>query len=280
MSKFIFGVCVMFAVSTADLCAQRDIYVDWILSDNMIENSSISKHPLLDDIGITPGQFLVLAQKHAFFFVGYGGAMSMDMPNKDISTFCVVGNEIYFANGQNLCCVNLLKAKTINEFKLHFTPLRMWGGTNLVYASEYRDNKYLLYAIQYEKKICFEIVGLDSPIVSVAEYDDALYVITTKKLYSISLKGQKCLEMPVKIPKEEVLMSLTFDVDKSTLYLSSNKGIYRVFNKQFQKVCDDTGIIRYDGEGLVVFNSQLPCIFRLRDDILYPKPNEIRIEIK
>jgi len=72
------------------------------------------------------------------------------------------------------------------------------------------------------------------------------------------------------LPQENDIVSITGDTDRQAIYFSTQDTIYRIKDGDFEYVCTDFGgILKYDGEGLLVFNPEMQLIIRFRNSILY-----------
>lgn len=279
MNKYI--LCVIFTILMHLIVKGQDSpNIEYLLSKKMLEESKIGSVTFLNEMLLTNGHFIVLADNNRFYFLGYGGAYSKEVYNSQIKSFCMIDNQLFYTNGNEIYALDLLKKKESKVFKLPFNTERIWAGKNLLYAVNKEEDKYLVYAIDKRKKICVELFSTKSEIKDVDEYGRLIYVLTDSGLTMISLQHKKYLDIPLSAKKPEKMYSLAIDENNEAMYVSSETGIYRIYDNTFQKVCNDTGILCYDLNGLFVFNNSVPYIFKLNQDILYPQQTEVIIEIK
>ena len=76
------------------------------------------------------------------------------------------------------------------------------------------------------------------------------------------------------LPQEDDIISIVGDTIHQALYFSTDKAVYRVRDNQIELVNDEFGgILKYDGEGLLIFNPKENLIVRFRNNILYDDIN-------
>lgn len=90
---------------------------------------------------------------------------------------------------------------------------------------------------------------------------------------------QEYLDMPFQSKVMGTLMSMTIDIEAKAIYFSSDNGIYQLYDGKMQKICSDKGFLFYDSEGLVVYNTSVPYVIRLRNELLYPQ-KEVIIDLE
>lgn len=279
MNKYI--LCVIFTILMHLIVKGQDSpNIEYLLSKKMLEESKIGSVTFLNEMLLTNGHFIVLANEKRFYFLGYGGAYSKDVQNSQIKSFCMIGNQLFFTNGNEIYDVDLLNKKESRVFKLPFYTDKIWSGKNLLYTVNKDKDKHSMYAIDKRKKICIELFSTNSEIKDIVEYGSLIYVLTDSGLTMLSLQDEKYLDIPLSTKKPEKMYSLAIDELNDAMYVSSESGIFRIYDNTFQKVCNDTGILCYDVNGLFVFNNSVPYIFKLNQDVLYPQQTEVIIDIK
>ncbi|MDR1341316.1 MAG: hypothetical protein LBK58_14880 [Prevotellaceae bacterium] len=111
---------------------------------------------------------------------------------------------------------------------------------------------------------------MPTSITSLLESEESLFFSSKNKLFCIDIKNKKISELYSFPEKESEIISIANDNLNHALYFSTKDTIYRIFNNEIEIVnIDFGGILRYDGEGLLIFNPEQSLIVRLRNNILY-----------
>jgi hypothetical protein len=263
------------------LLAQNDstAKVDVFLSKSIVKQTELKGAKLLSDIDVSSNQNLVLSSSNCFYCIGYGEYASRKMSGKKISTFCVLDNDVYFADKSNL-----YKIGTDNQESrvicLSFVPRKIWSGKQVIYAVCRKGKSDNLYAIFPEQRKTVQFYSSSSLIVGVDEFGPLVCILTENNLVIVNVKDQEYTVIPVNVKETGKLISLAIDQTNGDIYLSSANGVYRAFEEQFQKVCRDVGILCYSIDGMLIFNNKDPFVIRLRNNLLYPVPKGVIIEIK
>ncbi len=278
MNKFIIGVFLLILPHVVQ--GQVSPEIEYLLSKRMLEQSRIGNPSFINKMQLTDGHFIVLADKTRFYFFGYGGAYSKEIRNSEIESFCLKGKILFYLNHNTIYGLDLLNNKESVLFELPFKAKGVWSGENLLYTEKIEHDNNILVAIDPSKKICVELFRSDSEIKDVIEYGNIIYVLTDARLTMVSLQDKKYVEIPLSENKPEKLHSLTIDKENNAMYVSSESGVFRIYDNSFQKVCNDTGLLCYETNGLLVYNNNIPYIIKINQNILYPQKTEVIIELK
>ena len=255
------------------------IGVEVFLSKDIVKKTELARCSLLNDIDVSSSQNLLLASNDRFFCVGYGDYYARRVTGKKISTFCVLGNDVYFADKSVFYKIGT-DNKESKVMRLPFVPRKIWSGKQVVYAVCRKGKGDDVYAVFPEQKQAIQFYSTPSSVVGIDEFGPFLFILTEKSLVMIEVKGRKYEEFPVNVKETGKLLSLAIDQSNGNVYLSSANGIYRVCDGHFQKICKDVGILCYDIEGMLVFNNKDPFVLRLRNSFLNPAPQGVVIDIK
>ena len=142
-----------------------------------------------------------------------------------------------------------------------------------VYDRTLKNSKgvYSIYQISREGKIT-TLAIINTPVLSIFEHASQLIFSTKNALFSVGVKTKEIFKI-LSLPQEDDIISIVGDYIHHALYFSTNKAIYRVKNNKIELVNDDFGgILKYDGEGLVIFNLDKNLIVRFKNNILYDIP--------
>lgn len=283
MKKYSLLIIALIAI-TIDAKAQVDSIVtipeiEIILSKKMMEGSALEKNKYLADIGMSESQNLILATNNSFYCIGYGGYVSRSVGKKSIKSFCIIGNDVYFADKNALYKIdtNDIESKVMS---IPFTPQRMWAGKKMMYAVKTVGKESRIYAFlpnEY-KTVCFYTAS--DTVICVKEFRKHIMALTNHSLLFIDAENRKYAETPIDNKVFGKLISIAFDEYWGAFYLATSQGVYRVYEKEVQMLCKDTGTLCYDKDGIIIFNAQDPYVIRLRNNLLYAPKKGVNIEIR
>ena len=275
---------VVFAFISFGAIAQTNIIksprIDVFISPSVIKKTDFANSRFLQEIAITANQNLILASDSVFYNIGYGEYVACKFADRRISTFCAIGNDIYFADKYTIYRISE-NGDVEKCIDLSFVPNKLWSGKNALYAM-CKDNgkeEYVVYALFPMNQKCLKVHTMSSPVVGIAELGQLLYVMSETNLQAISIKKQQYVDMPLKNKTLGKLLSMTINPITGAIFISSENGVYQMYNKNFQKICSDTGFLCYDTDGLVIYNLKVPYVIRLRNELLYPQ-KEVKIYFK
>lgn len=282
MRRKIIIVCVLLDI-LLPLFGKGDntAYFDILLSRQMIEAAHIKHIDFLDNICVTDSRRIMLASKDSLYLIGYGGYVSYKPKSGNISLFTMTGDNVYYLNNRKL--IELASPngeKTV--MTLSFSPKKVWAGKDVIYASNFEKGKYGLWAIFPSDRVQKKILPLNHPPIGVFEHGGVIYVITTKELLLLVVGTNKYAT--ISFPQEifSQVNSAAIDHQREALYLSSDKGLFRFYENEFQKVSNDKGNLYYDQDGLLIFDVSQTSIIRIRNNFLYQKKErkEVIIELQ
>lgn len=254
--------------------------IDAFITPSVINKKNLANSKFLQEIAITSNQNLILASDSTFYNIGYGEYVAWKFTDRSISTFCAIGNDIYFADKYTIYRVreNGDVEKCID---LSFVPNKLWSGKDVLYAmcKENKKEEYVVYAFFPKNQKCLKVHTMSSSVIGIAELGQLLYVMSETNLQAISIKKQQYVDMPLKNKTLGKLMSMAIDPVTGAIFISSENGIYQLYKKNIQKICSDKGFLCYDKDGLVMYNLKVPYVIRLRNELLYPQ-KDVKIYLK
>ena len=283
MKTIILTLVLLFASLPFTLHAQQfdDIQeknIDVFLSKEIMEAREMKNIKLVNSIGITDAQGLIVASPNFIYRIGYYAYQTRKVKNKTIESFCVVGSDVYYASKSKLYKIDTDNVET-EVMPLPFSPKVLWAGQELIYAAKSIGKENRLYVFSPDQKKNKSIFTTESKILCVDELGAIICVLTDKSLVMINPDKKQYLENPINTMNMGELKSMAIDKRKGVFYFSSTQGIFRIYNESIQKVCDITGILCYDLDGMMVFNAEEPYIIRLRNNLLYPPAKGVPIEL-
>ncbi len=281
-----FALFVIAILATTNIFAQTQVKnertregIDVFLSQKTIENTELKRSKLLKNFGFSTSGVMVVATADRFYCIGYNTYVSRKVKGKKISSFCIIDEDVYFTSESTLYKIDTQNREQ-TVMKLPFSPQSLWAGKKLIYSSYYKKEG-LLYAISPKEKIKKIIYKTDSPIICVEELGSLICVLTGKSLTIINIKDMEYREIPIDTKELGTPISMSADETRGIIYFSTNNGSYRISKGNVQKVCNETGQLCYDEDGLIIFNSTDPYLIRLQSNLLYGPPTiGVPIEIK
>ena len=113
------------------------------------------------------------------------------------------------------------------------------------------------------------MVKIPTPILSVFEQPSQLIFSTKNILFSVDIQTKKLYQI-LALPNNDDIISIVGDTINHAFYFSTDKTIYRIKDSKIEIVSEDFGgILKYDGEGLLIFNPDKNFIIRFRNNVLY-----------
>jgi len=252
----------------------QDVEIDLFLSEPMLKTISLETK-LINSIDYTNDGFLLISSFNQFYVLGIGYLEPLFTPTeKRIESFTVTPEgKLLLVSG-----ADFYKIDTVGNFlKIGSLPSKNMGvisGNNVVYIfdqhSQNGKSDYSLFSLGRDLKYS-KLVTIETPITAVYEYNENLFFTTMNKLYGINEKMKSFTEICALPQERDTIISIAGDSTHHAFYISTNNTIYRIKNNSFEYVNTDFGgILKYDGEGLLVFNPEKSLIIRLRNKILYP----------
>ena len=273
--KYIFGFLFISYFSVAGYTQDTKSVKADILLDNIFLNQLSIDTRFINSIEYTPKGFIILSSANRFYFLGVGGMAPIFEKWKiktDIESFTVTadgiltvvsGNALYQANSKQ----SFIKLQNLPDSNMGIT-----SKYNNVYVFDrtFKKNKkdYSIYQISKDKKTV-PLVKIPTPVLSVLELPSQLIFSTKNMLFSVDIKTKKLYHI-LALPYDGDIISIVGDTINHAFYFSTDQMIYRIKDDNIEIISNDFGgILKYDGEGLVIFNPEKKLIIRLRNNILY-----------
>ncbi len=237
-----------------------------ILLNKTMLDSTLQKERFFNALDISPGNYITLSTGNKIYLLGWGGISQLGQEIKGtISSYAYTTDSLLMVvKNDLLCCMNN-KGILDTIVKLPNTNMGLAGGKDVMYVFDQirNDNKYKLYAFAKKGKYKQLLVSPE-PITAVAEMSDSLYIAIGNGVYSLSPKSDS-LNLAAGFQKESEIRSMTVDSVNNILYIATQKGIYARQNNSLVYVTGDFGggIIKYFGDGLIIFNPETLDIIRI-----------------
>ncbi|MDR0287694.1 MAG: hypothetical protein LBI03_08350 [Clostridiales bacterium] len=274
--RYIFYVFFMLWLFPILVYSQKaeDMELDLFLSEAMLNDISL-KPKFIHSIDYTNTGFLLISSSNQFYIIGIGYLEELFNPAKNkIEAYTVTPEgRLYLISGRDLCNIDTLG----NFKKIYSLPgdnMGIASGSDQIYLFEkkvQRNKKdYSLYCLNknmnYKKAL-----SIATPIRSVYEYGSNLFFTSKNKLYCSNDKMKPFAEIAALPQEKDTIISIALDVKHHSFYISTKDAVYQIRDNNVEYVMTDLGgILRYDGEGLLVFNPEKSLIVRFRNNILYP----------
>lgn len=282
------AICILFIILSAPGLIKsqsekkyEDIKIDVFLSKSIVQNTKLQNVLFLNDIALTDNRNLYLASNNCFYRIGFGLFDEHIIKGKKITTFCSVGNNIFFADKKTLYIIDSNGKESV-YVTLPQTPQKIWAGSSTIYwLTKQKNNTYKLYGLLINTKKNIEIWSSKRPVLDVAEFSGTITLLSDNKLYIIDINQKKQLELPLKQELLGKASNIAADNANGSIFISSATGTYMISQKKITKICKDSGLLCYDNDGLIIFTPNDKSLIRLRNEIIYTpeKSKGVIIEI-
>jgi len=248
--------------------------IEKLLSETMLKEASINVK-FINSIDYTPNGFLLLASSNQFYVLGIGGMPPVfNKTGTGIDAFTVSqNNALWVVSGDKLCYMDSLGTLSI-LYKLPISNAGIVSGNNenvaYIFDRTFQSGKKEYAIYQISDKQCTRLASTTAPILSAYEYKTSLLFSSGNKIICADGKTQTFFDL-FTLPQKQNIISITGDAVNHAVYFSTPDTIYRIKEGKLEYVNTEFGgILKYDGEGLVVFNPEKSLIVRFRNNILYP----------
>ncbi|MCL2650085.1 MAG: hypothetical protein FWD60_03535 [Candidatus Azobacteroides sp.] len=273
MNKYIFLIIWLLS-ALAHAQEVRDIELDLLLSEHMLKDLSI-KTEFINSIDYTSDGFLLLSSSNQFYILGIGYMENLFNPTKKMIESYTVTPEgkLYIVSGKGLCKIDTL-GNFIKIYSLPNVNMGIASGNSSIYLFDQsiQEDKqdYSLFSLNKNLDRT-KLVTMNAPIKSVYEYDVNVFFTAKNKLYCTNEQMKSFVEILTLPQESDTIISIIGDSEHHAFYISTKDAIYRIKESKVELVSNEFGgILKYDGEGLLVFNPEKQLIVRLRNNILYP----------
>jgi len=267
---FLFLAMTCFQIQgIAQQVSKDSIFFEILLSKEMLKPfKDVSFIPSIDN---TPEGFILLSSINQFYILGWGGMIPFsESVEKPIKSFTNTPNcTIIFVQEKELCFLDSL-GKSKKLFGLPDSNMKISAGKEVLYlfGNNNSTGKDIIY-ILFKKAKYISLLEYLSPITSILEINEDLFFSSKNKILFVDIKSKQINEL-LSLPNENDEI-ISIDYANKILYFSTNKEVYRIKNNQIELISNEFGgILKYDGEGLLIFNPELQLIIRLRNNLLYP----------
>lgn len=258
-------LCLFSSFST--LAQQKStLHYEIMLNDNMLD-STLKKSHFIYNMDISPNNFITLSTGNKIYLLGWGGVTQLgkEIESKVINSYAYTKDGLLMAvKNDRLCCMNN-KGILDTIVQLPKANMGLAAGKDVMYLFDQirNDNQYKLYAFAKGGKYKQLLVS-PKPITTAVEMNDSLYLAIGSGVFSYSSVTNK-LNLVAGFQKESEIRSMTVDSVNSILYIATQDGIYARQNNSLVYVTGDFGggIVKYFGEGLIIFNPVTNDIIRI-----------------
>ena len=252
-----------------------------VYSQSQMPNVFLNKTMLGNKSGIkfnhsicyTKDGFLLLSSSNQFYLLGAGGIVPVyEKTNYKIDAFTMVSDSIPIV----LSNKTLFQVDSLGNFiKILDLPNNTTGivsGNNKIYLFDkhFQKNKTDYSIFSLSKYGYVKLLTMETPITDVNIYDSNLFFTTKNRLYYAEEQARSFSQI-ISLPQEkDTIISIAEDFANRALYFSTKDTIYRSRNNVLEYVCTEFGgILKYDGEGLLVFNPEKSLVVRFQNNLLY-----------
>ncbi|MDR1170050.1 MAG: hypothetical protein LBK97_04355, partial [Prevotellaceae bacterium] len=229
---------------------------------------------LINAIDYTPAGFLLLASSDQFYVLGQGGMIPAFKKTKyNIDAFAIDPSDstLLIISKNKLYQIDS-SGDFVETLKLPGNNMGIVAGKQGVYIfdRERYGNIHSVYLVSNNPLSYIKLFSMPDPIASMFEYRSSIFFSTENKLFCTSIKSKTAIEIFSLPQKEDKIISMIADSIHHTFYFSTDKAVYGIKDKNVEYISNEFGgILRYDGEGLIIFHPETNFIMRLRNNILY-----------
>jgi len=228
-----------------------------------------------NSIDYTPSGFLLLASSNQFYMLGLGGMPPIfNETIIEISAFAVTqDNALWIVSENRLCSIDSLgNLSFMYDLPIYKAGIVAGNEENVAYIFDriFQEEKeeYVIYQVS-DTEVYARLLSIPTPILSVFEYETSLLLSTENQILCADNKTKIFFEF-FSLPEGNDIISITGDTENHAIYFSTQDTIYRIKEGVFEYICTEFGgIVKYDGEGLLIFNPEKQLIVRFRNNILY-----------
>lgn len=259
-------LCLFISAQLTTAQQKNNLRYEILLNNNMLD-SSLQKERFFNALDISPDNHITLSTGNKIYLLGWGGIsqLGQEVKGSFINSYSYTTDGLLMAVKNNLLCYMNDKGILDTIVKLPNANMGLAAGRDVMYVFDQirNDNKYKLYAFAKKGKYKQLLVS-PKPITTVAEMSDSLYLAIGNGVYSLSPKSNS-LNLVVGFQKESEIRSMTVDSVNNILYIATKNGIYARQDNNLIYVTGDFGggIVKYFGEGLIIFNPVTNDIIRI-----------------
>ena len=277
MKKKITVIISLLSVFLYTFAQEREI--DVFLNENMLKSINL-KIDFINSIDCTYENFLLLASSNQFYALGQNSIFPIFEKTKnkiDVFSISTIEGNFLIISDKTLYRTNsdgkMVKIKDLPTAKMGIASDK--DETYLFEQTEIKSKKeYALFSLS-KNVVLTKIISTQAPVNSVLKYDSILFFTSQNKIYYLKENNYEYEEIFTLWGNNNKIISLAGDIENQALYFSTSDTVYRIKDEQLDYVCTDFGgILKYDGEGLLVFNPEKSLIVRLNNNILYPSVEE------
>jgi hypothetical protein len=278
---FLFLFLGLYLFSTHGIAQQmpKDSICFEILLDDKEILKSFQDVSFIPSMNITSDGFILLSSPNQFYILGLGGMLPFsEKTETPVHSFTKTpDNAIMLIQEKNFCFLDS-SGKIVKLFGLPDENLKISAGKEVLYLygkNNFTDKDVIYILFKGAKYIL--LMEYPFPITSILETNENLFFSSKNKLLIVDTERKQINEFLSLSNENDEIISIDNDYVHGVLYFSTNSAVYRTKNNQIELFNDEFGgIIKYDGEGLVVFNPGKNLIVRFRNNILYSPDISIR----
>jgi hypothetical protein len=259
-------VLCLFLAQPVTAQQKNNLRYEIMLSSNMLD-STLKKDRFMSSIDISPEKYITLSTGNKIYSLGWGGISQLGkkIEGSGIYSYAYTKDGLLMAVKNNILCYMNDQGILDTIVQLPKPNMGIASGKEVMYLFDQirTDNQYKLYAFAKKGKYKQLLVS-PKPITTVAEMSDSLYLAIGSGVYSFSPKDHK-LNLAAGFQKDSEIRSMTVDSVNNILYIATQDGIYAHQNNSLVFVTSDFGggIVKYFGEGLIIFNPETNDIIRI-----------------
>jgi hypothetical protein len=265
----IFSISIVFLTITSILnnCLANNkdsLFFEVLLTKKMYNDVGLFEKPI-QSIDISKSQLISISTSNQFCLIGWGGIKPVGKKSwGTISSFAISPEGLLMAIRNNELCYMDSLGSLVKLFKLPNQNMKISAGKYLmyVYDGNTTKEKKAIYAISHGGKYT-KLFEISEPINAIAETDNGIYLTCQNAILKYDFK-LKTLKTIVLLQNKKEIKSLTIDTINDRIYFATDSIIYTYKNSKSGVISDKiSGILKYFGNGLIVFNTENQTLIRI-----------------
>jgi hypothetical protein len=277
-----YGLC---AYAQEHDAQEQEEGIDVFLSENMLKSINLNV-VFNNSIDYTAGKLLLLSSSNQFYALGINGVFPvLEKTKNKIDAFSIATTDSILLIVSNKTLYHTdSEGKMVKITDLPTAKMGIASSEDDIYLFEQTEIKnkkeYSLFSLSREL-VLTKLISVETPVNSVYFYptiSPIVFFTSRNTIYYLVEEGDsvkskdKYAEIFTLSGNNNKIISLAGDIENQALYFSTSDTVYRIKDNQLDYICVEFGgILRYDGEGLLIFNPKESLIVRLRNNLLYPQ---------
>lgn len=234
-----------------------------LLTPSMVDEIKTSGR-LINAVGVTSQQLLLLSTRDQFYLLGWGGIKPLGKKLAgNISSFAFTSDSLLMTIRNNELCVFDSLGNLSRLYTLPGTDMGISPGKYAMYVFDRNGEKakQALYVIAHGGKYS-KLFEVPKPIYSVVELDKAILFTNGNTVFQYDPESREVKAL-ASLPEDKIIRSLTADPSNGRIYFSTDNMVFSIQNSEKTVITDKIGGKLMFFGGLIVFNPENKLLIRI-----------------